>query len=175
MEDFFIGLLISIFGIIIITIVIILMATKKKTVTTAPPTPVTPAKKTNFRSIFLKVVTTIVIIFIVVIVIMFFPSIFRGCKKETKTTINTNQKSSDIKQEDLRYNTITPCSPIFDYKFRFEKTGDPVWLKFPGIQEEIYWDGISDFKVPQRNTGAVTIKTAKKQGESLVKIYQVYN
>lgn len=93
MGDFFIVLSILIVIGIIIIVVIIQTATNKKNTTTAPPTPTTPTKKTNFGSIFLKIVVVIVIILVIII---FFPSIFRGCKKEIPKDENTTLSNYPI-------------------------------------------------------------------------------
>lgn len=53
----------------------------------------------------------------------------------------------------------TPCDLTFDYKFRIITSG-PVYEKFPGIPNTIYYDGLNDNPVGNRYAGPVHFESA---------------
>ena len=70
--------------------------------------------------------------------------------KKANNTTNTSPQGT------LMFTGETPCSPTFDYSFDM-KVGGPVKIKYPGVSDTIYWDGISDIQAPRRNSGPVYI------------------
>lgn len=88
-------------------------------------------------------------------------------KQKTESTPTTPQKTLT-----LTFDTLTPCSPTFDYDFEI-KVGGPVSIKFPGVPNLIYWDGKKDIKFPGRRNGPVKIiSTNPKNPNVFVKIWK---
>ena len=54
------------------------------------------------------------------------------------------------------------------------ESGGPIWEKFPGIEEIIYFDGKSMSAIPARKSGPVQIKSADPNNPHMwVKIYMI--
>lgn len=115
--------------------------------------------------------------FVVAILIILFCILWiKSCKKEyTNNKTEATSTTTPNYSETLMFSGTTPCSPTFNYKFRIEADG-PIWEKFPGIDQPIYWDGTSKQSVPDRESGAVDITSADPDNPNIqVRIYLVTN
>lgn len=83
----------------------------------------------------IKYIKTGIYVLIIFLIIMGIKSKISSLPKEEKT-----ENVVETSAETLMFVGTTPCSPTFNYKFRMESDG-PISMKFPGIEEKIYWNG----------------------------------
>jgi hypothetical protein len=128
---------------------------RRRLITQATPAPANQPAKKGFWEIvwnWLAVVGSILgAALVTLIVVTLVNWCNRPAEKEPEPII---KKDSALMVVDT-----TPCSPTFDYKFRLVTDG-PVWEKFPGIPDPVYFDGIHDNPVRNRLAGPVKIWSA---------------
>ncbi len=94
-------------------------------------------------------------------------------KTENTTTIVKPLPGSRI----LRFEDHTPCSHVIDYAFEIETDGDPVWLKFPGINDPALYSGKGRFEFSnctERTIGEKTTITSANGQNVRVRVYEKY-
>ena len=92
---------------------------------------------------------------------------------KTENTTSQPQTSNGQEALVLMFDGYTTCSPSIDYKFELDTQGDPIYAKFPGISEKVYYSGKGKIKVPPRSSGPVTITSADPKKEARVRIWKV--
>lgn len=131
-------------------------------------------KQNKFQSTFWTILGTLILVLIGIAIIIGISYLFKSCGSDSNTQPSqTEALQKAIQNRVLMFEGFTPCSPTFDYKFHIEVEG-PVWEKFPGIDEPIYFDGKSFPTVPARLPGPVEITSANPQKPHVkVRIYQI--
>lgn len=123
--------------------------------------------------------TTLIILLIIVVIMIIVPLIFTGGSKDSDSLSkkeiagdNSNLRNS---REVLRlmFDDYTPCNVPINYKFKLDTQGDPISLKFPGIDETIYYSGKGTIKVPPRRSGNVLILSLDSTKQARVRIWKV--
>lgn len=138
-----------------------------------PPTNTQPTQSTSTNKkmgVFGWIWSILVTILIIVVIIWIISSIFNSCNrpKNPETASPTTQILKNVK-----YDGYTPFSESINYKFEIDSLGDPMFLKFPGISETIYYSGKGTFKVPPRKSGIVYITSADPNKEARLRIREV--
>lgn len=76
----------------------------------------------------------------------------------------------------LRFDGFTPCEPSIDYKFELDTQGDPISLKFPGIEKPLEYSGKGVLQAPEhRDFGEVHITSKDSRKQVRVRIWEVVN
>ena len=177
-------MLYSILAAFVLTILITLLATGKintsflkrgRTRANNPPTPTVPGTATNTNRVAI-LLRPLIGVAIVLGLIMFCSFVFCGHRKTSTSDTDTKIIQTPVSgSRILRVTDYTTCSHTFDYKFEIETDGDPVWMKFPGIKDSIYYSGKGRFDMPvdRRDSGPVTI-TSATNSQVRIRIYEVY-
>jgi|SRR3989344_4606963 len=85
---------------------------------------------------------------------------------------NSNLKNSKEFLK-LMFDDYTPCNIPINYKFELDTQGDPISLKFPGVDRIIYYSGKGTIKVPPRKPGNVEILSSNPNLKARVRIWKV--
>lgn len=107
--------------------------------------------------------------------------IVHNYKQENKNEVS---KKVELKKPILRFKGYTPCSPNMDFKYSLKLYSDEtmthiapcgILQKFPGIKDEIFYDGESGIKAPpKRDFGEVKIRSSDQTKRVFVVIYQTF-
>lgn len=113
-----------------------------------------------------------------IVLIIIINSGINSCKRnnsESDKTSTGNTAPTNTGQEAtvLMFDGQTTCYPSIDYKFELDTQGDPIYLKFPGVTQPVFYSGKGTIKVPPRNSGPVTITSANPNREARVRIWKV--
>ncbi len=74
----------------------------------------------------------------------------------------------------LRFDGFTPCDPPIDFGFELDTQGDPISLKFPGIEKPVEYSGKGTINAPeQRTSGSVHIASLDPAKQARVRIWEV--
>lgn len=100
-----------------------------------------------------------------------------SCNTTSSTSSATENIADNLKNSrevlKLMFDNYTPCNVPINYKFELDTQGDPISLKFPGIDKIIYYSGKGTIKVPPRKSGKVEILSLNPNMRVRVRIWKV--
>src|SRR6185369_13259593 len=74
----------------------------------------------------------------------------------------------------LRFDGFTPCEPPIQFAFELDTQGDPISLKFPGVDRTLEYSGKGTINAPtNRLSGPVNITSLDPQKQARVRIWEV--
>jgi hypothetical protein len=117
-------------------------------------------------------------ILILIFIILCLSGWMVSCNWEKTDDSTTNSNTPEVSYKEvleLKFDGYTPCNPNIDYKFELDTQGDPIYLKFPGVNTLVYYSGKGTIKVPPRNFGPVEITSLNPKKQVRVRIWKVIN
>ena len=131
-----------------------------------------------------RVVRMIAVLIIGITVGIFYLAVSSKKKAEAKqiaaastaasTSVTRNSSVQLTKVLVPRFDGFTPCDPQIDFAFELDTQGDPISLKFPGVEMAVEYSGKGTLNAPERRTsGPVHVTSLDTNKQARVRIWEV--